>query len=74
VPRKPALVLLTKVGWKQGKILQSEEGSMLENVLFAAEGRSKATGLIFCLEDSFMRKFSSSLREKSLRLFFGRAA
>jgi len=36
----------------------------------ATEERSKATGLIFCLEDSFMKKFSSPLREKILRVFF----
>jgi hypothetical protein len=49
---------------------------MLENGLFtvAAEERRKATGLIFCLEDSFMKKFSWLLREKILRLFFGRVA
>jgi len=29
------------VGWKQGKVLQGEVGSMLENGLFAVRSRGK---------------------------------
>ena len=68
---------MTKVGWKQGKVLQGEVDSMLENGLFGyvAEETSKAAGLFSCLEYRFMNTFSSRLRKKKKKmLFFGRVA
>ena len=42
----------------------------MDSLQYAAEEISKATGLIFCLEDSFMKKFSSRLREKNFEVIF----
>jgi hypothetical protein len=54
------LVLLVKVGWKQGKTFGSEEGKVMRNdsSQYGAEGKSwaRGLGLVLCLEGSSMTK------------------